>query len=96
MFDRSLKMHDTAVQHIAYWLDDSEYDAATRHLEESGYPFIQSFKLPMLRVGYFDTRSVIGAVTEIVGSSEEGHEFRRNLKLAISKCRKEKSRRRQN
>jgi hypothetical protein len=80
MFDQSLKMHDAAVQHIAYWLDDSEYDAAARHLEASGYPLIQSFKLPMLRVGYFDTRSVIGVVTEIVGSSEAGHEFRRNLK----------------
>lgn len=80
MFDQSLKMHDAAVQHIAYWLDDSEYDAAAKHLEASGYPLIQSFKLPMLRVGYFDTRSAIGVVTEIVGSSEEGHEFRRNLK----------------
>ena len=80
MFDQSLKMHDAAVQHIAYWLDDSEYDAAAQHLEASGYPLIQSFKLPMLRVGYFDTRSVIGVVTEVVGSREEEHEFRRNLK----------------
>jgi hypothetical protein len=80
MFDQSLKMHDAAVQHIAYWLDDAEYDAAAQHLQASGYPLIQSFKLPILRVGYFDTRSVIGVVTEIVGASEEGHEFRRKLK----------------
>jgi hypothetical protein len=80
MFDESLKNHDAAVQHIAYWLDDSEYDAAAQHLESSGFPLIQSFKLPILRVGYFDTRSVIGVVTELVGSTEEGHELRRNLK----------------
>ena len=46
----------------------------------SGYPEIQSFKLPVARVGYFDTRRTIGVVTEIVGATKEGHEFRRNLK----------------
>jgi hypothetical protein len=72
MYAESLKQHGDAVQHVAYWLDDSEYDAAAEHLESSGYPLIQSFKLPILRVGYFDTRAAIGVVTEIVGSSEEG------------------------
>jgi hypothetical protein len=33
-----------------------------------------------LRVGYYDTRRVIGVVTEIVGATEAGHELRRNLK----------------
>jgi ABC-type transport system substrate-binding protein len=60
-------------------LDDADYDAAAAHLESSGYPQIQSFRLPILRVGYYDTRRVIGVVTEIVGSSKEGHELRRNL-----------------
>jgi hypothetical protein len=80
MFNESLEKHGDAVQHVAYWLDDSEYDAAAQHMEAAGYPLIQDFKLPILRVGYFDTRSVIGVVTEIVGSSEDGHEFRKNLK----------------
>jgi len=80
MFDEALEKHGNSVQHIAYWLDDSEYDAAAKHMEDAGYPLIQDFKLPILRVGYFDTRAAIGVVTEIVGSSEEGHEFRRNLK----------------
>jgi ABC-type transport system substrate-binding protein len=65
---------------VAYWLDDADYDAAAAHLESSGYPQIQSLKLPILRVGYFDTRRVIGVVTEIVGSTEAAHELRRNLK----------------
>ena len=80
MYLESLQQHGDAVQHVAYWLDDADYDAAAQHLEAAGYPLIQSFKLPMLRVGYFDTRAVIGVVTEIVGSSAEGHAFRRNLK----------------
>lgn len=80
MFEESLRRHGDAVQHVAYWLDDSEYDAAAAHLDSSGYPLIQGFKLPIARVGYFDTRPAIGVVTELVGANEEGHTFRRNLK----------------
>ncbi len=81
MFAESLKQHGNAVQHVAYTLDDADYDAAAEHLESSGYPLIQSFKLPIVRIGYFDTRAAIGVVTEIVGATKEGHEFLRNLKL---------------
>lgn len=80
MYKESLDRHGDAVQHEAYWLDDADYAAAAAHLESSGYPEIQSFKLPILRVGYFDTRAAIGVVTELVGSTKEGHELRRNLK----------------
>jgi len=80
MFQESLDRHGDAVQHVAYWLDDADYDAAAAHLESSGYRQIQSFRLPIVRVGYFDTRRVIGVVTEIVGASKEGHELRRSLK----------------
>ena len=80
MFKESLERHGDAVQHVAYWLDDSEYDLAAHHLESAGYPLIQSFKIPLARVGYFDTRRAIGVVTEIVGATKAGHEFRQNLK----------------
>lgn len=80
MFKESLERHGDAVQHVAYWLDDSEYDAAAHHLESAGYPLIQSLKIPLARVGYFDTRRAIGVVTEIVGATKAGHEFRQNLK----------------
>jgi hypothetical protein len=66
---------------LAYWLDDADYDAAAAHLKSSGYPEIQSFRLPILRVGYFDTRRALRVVTDSVGSTKEGHEYRRNLKL---------------
>jgi ABC-type transport system substrate-binding protein len=80
MFQESLDRHGDAVQHVAYWLDDADYDAAGAHLESSGYPQIQSFRLPILRVGYYDTRAAIGVVTEIVGATEAGHDLRRTLK----------------
>ena len=80
IFEDYLERHGDAVQHVAYWLDESEYDAAAQHLEASGYPLIQGFKGRIGRVGYFDTRAAIGVVTEIVGSNQEGHEIRRNLK----------------
>ena len=80
MFQDSLDQHGDAVQHVAYWLDDEDYDAAAAHLTAAGYPEIQSFRIPILRVGYFDTRKAIGVVTELVGSTKEGHELRRNLK----------------
>ena len=82
MFQESLDRHGDAVQHVAYWLDHADYDAAAAHLESSGYRQIQSFRLPIVRVGYFDTRRIIGVVTEIVGASKEGHELRRSLKAA--------------
>ena len=80
MYQESLDRHGDAVQHVAYWLDDADYDDAAAHLESSGYHQIQSLRLPILRVGYFDTRRAIGVVTEIVGAGKEGHDLRRNLK----------------
>ena len=80
MFQEFEARHGEGVQHIAYWLDDADYDTAAAHLVASGFPEIQSFKLPIVRVGYFDTRKAMGVVTELVGSTPEGQEFRRNLK----------------
>jgi methylmalonyl-CoA/ethylmalonyl-CoA epimerase len=80
MYQESLDRHGDAVQHVAYFLDDSAYDAAAAHMESSGYPEIQGFRLPIARVGYFDTRPTVGVVTEIVGVKEDGHQFLVDLK----------------
>jgi hypothetical protein len=80
IFADDLARHGDAVQHVAYWIDESEYAAAAHHLEAAGYPLIQAFKGRIGRVGYFDTRAEIGVVTEIIGSTQEGYEIRRNLK----------------
>jgi methylmalonyl-CoA/ethylmalonyl-CoA epimerase len=37
MYQESLDRHGDAVRHVAYWLDDADYDAAAAHLESSGY-----------------------------------------------------------
>ena len=81
IYQESLEAHGDAVQHLAYWLDDSEYDSAAERLESAGYPLVQSLELPALvRVGYFDTCSAIGVMTEIVGARKEGHELLQNIK----------------
>lgn len=68
-------------QSPSFGLGTIESNAAqAEHLESSGYPLIQGFKLPIAGIGNFDTRPAIGVVTEIIGSTTEGHEFRRNLK----------------
>lgn len=80
IFAESLRTHGNAVQHVAYWLDDADYDAHAQRLEAAGYSLIQGLTFPLARIGYFDTRPAIGVVTELVGANEEGHKFRRNLK----------------
>lgn len=80
MCQESLDRHGDAVQHVAYFLDDAAYDDAAAHMESSGYPLIQSFRLPIARIGYFDTRPAIGVVTEIIGANENGQQFLRDLK----------------
>ncbi len=80
MYQQWIEQHGDGVQHIAYWLDESEYDAAAGHLVDAGFPEVQGFSMPMARIGYFDTRAAIGVVTEIIGANAAGHLFRDNLK----------------
>ena len=80
MYQESLDRHGDAVQHVAYFLDDSAFADAATHMVSSGYPEIQSFQLPIARVSYFDTSPAIGVVTEIVGVKEGGQQFLRDLK----------------
>jgi len=80
VYHESLEKHGDAVQHVAYLVDESEYDAAAAHLEGAGFPLVQSFSLPMARIGYFDTRPAIGVITEIFGATAVGYQFRDNLK----------------
>jgi catechol 2,3-dioxygenase-like lactoylglutathione lyase family enzyme len=74
------KHGEDGVQHVAYWLDDSEYDAAAAHLTAAGFPLVQGFSMPMARIGYFDTRPAIGVVTELIGATAAGKMFIENLK----------------
>lgn len=70
------------VHHLAYWIDQSEYEATAQHFEASGYPLVQSFSGRIGSVGYFDTRSAVGVMTEIIGASAQGHAWRQSLRGA--------------
>lgn len=80
IFEDFLSQHGVGVQHIAYWLREGEYDNAAQHLQSEGYRLMQSFSTPLARAGYFDTRSAIGVVTELIGATTEGERFRQSLK----------------
>jgi catechol 2,3-dioxygenase-like lactoylglutathione lyase family enzyme len=75
-----IEQHGDGVQHVAYWLDDADYEAAVAHMTGAGFPLVQSFTLPMARIAYFDTRPVIGVVTEIFAATAVGYQFRDNMK----------------
>lgn len=80
IYDEFLRDMGDGVQHVAYLIDDSEYDAEARRLESSGYRLLQGARADIARVGYFDTRRDIGVATELVGVTDAGKEFFRNLK----------------
>jgi len=80
VFQEAVERHGDCVQHIAYWLTYGEYDAAAAHMESLGYPLVQSFSLPMARIGYFDTREALGVITEIVGATPAGDTFLENIR----------------
>lgn len=80
IFRAWLDRHGPGVHHIAYWLDESEREAAFAQMLASGFPLLQRFRSPMLEVGFFDTRAAIGVYTEIVGANSDGHDFLAALK----------------
>ena len=74
-------MHpDGGVHHIAYMLPEAEMDKAVSELTAKGYPLITSLRLPVASVAFFDTSKEIGVVTEIIGLTESGVEFIKELK----------------
>jgi len=76
IFGESLAQHGDAVQHVAYCVDEVDWEVSARRLESEGFPLVQSLRTPLGRGGYFDTRPAIGVTTEIVSVSEAGREFR--------------------
>jgi catechol 2,3-dioxygenase-like lactoylglutathione lyase family enzyme len=80
VYQEWIEQHGDGVQHVAYLLDDADYDAAAAYMTDAGFPLVQSFTLPLGRIGYFDTRAAIGVVTEIFAATATGYLFRDNLK----------------
>jgi hypothetical protein len=74
------KRPEGGVQHIAFTLPEADLDAATAELTGKGYPVVQSLILPVARVVYFDTCKEIGVYSELIGLTEAGFAFIRQLK----------------
>jgi methylmalonyl-CoA/ethylmalonyl-CoA epimerase len=68
------------VEHVAYMVPEAEFDQAVMQLTEKGYPVVQSLRLPVATVAFFDTSAEIGIATEIIGVTEAGVEFVGQLK----------------
>ena len=68
------------IQHVAYVIDDAQYDAAATRFESAGDGLLQSAKTRIGRFGYFDTRHRIGIATELVALNDAGRELFRKLK----------------
>lgn len=63
------------VQHVAYTVLESDFDEAVAHLTGKGHPVVQTLRLPVARVAFFDTTAEIGVATEIIGVTAAGDEF---------------------
>jgi methylmalonyl-CoA/ethylmalonyl-CoA epimerase len=68
------------VQHVAYDIPVVEFDKAISELINKGYPEITSLNMPVAKIAFFDTYKELGVATEIIGITEEGVEFVKNLK----------------
>jgi methylmalonyl-CoA/ethylmalonyl-CoA epimerase len=67
------------IQHIAYVVQDSEFEDAVTQLKNKGVKIIQSLVLPVAKVAYFDTYAEIGVATEIIGLTEAGNQLLEQL-----------------
>jgi methylmalonyl-CoA/ethylmalonyl-CoA epimerase len=72
------------VQHIAYKLPIADFDKAVTKLTNKGYSVITSVKHPAAKICFFDTQKEIGVATEIMGITEFGEGFVRELKIGVT------------
>jgi methylmalonyl-CoA/ethylmalonyl-CoA epimerase len=71
-----LNQHSTGgVHHVAYTVPEAEFDHEVEELLGKGYPVVQTLRLPVARVAYFDTSAQLGVLTEIIGVTAAGVEL---------------------
>jgi methylmalonyl-CoA/ethylmalonyl-CoA epimerase len=81
MYSDFLATHpEGGIQHIAYAVDESDFNEAVEHFTRANIPVFQSLVLPVAKVAYFDTYSKIGVATELIGLTESGHQLIEQLK----------------
>ncbi|WP_114749653.1 VOC family protein [Pleomorphovibrio marinus] len=67
------------IQHIAYAVQEAEFDDAVAQLKNKGVTIIQRLVLPVAKVAYFDTYAKIGVATEIIGLTAAGNQLLEQL-----------------
>ncbi|GEO05182.1 hypothetical protein AAE02nite_28460 [Adhaeribacter aerolatus] len=77
------KHPEGGVQHIAFTVLEEGFNKAVSELSNKGYSVIQGLTLPVAKVAYFDTYKEIGVATEIIGVTNAGVEFVRQLKDGV-------------
>lgn len=60
------------IQHIAFRLPVEDFELVTDSLREQGFACIGEVDHPMARMAFFDTYSIGGVATEIMGITPEG------------------------
>jgi glyoxalase/bleomycin resistance protein/dioxygenase superfamily protein len=73
----------TGVQHLTWFAHD--LDAETRRLNEMGFDTVMTCRLPAIggmRLAWYDTRKVVGAMVEVYEDCELMHKFYRRVAKA--------------
>lgn len=81
LFHEFLDAHPAGgVQHVAYMVPIADRDGAVARLTSRGYGVVQTLRLPVAEVAFFDTTAELGVATEIIGVTAAGDEFVAALK----------------
>jgi methylmalonyl-CoA/ethylmalonyl-CoA epimerase len=59
-------------QHLAFRLQESDFERVTSDLRTQGYAVLSEVDHPIARMAFFDTYKTLGVVTEIMGITPEG------------------------
>lgn len=68
------------VQHVAFMVDEAKYANAVSRLAQRGLAVTQTLELPVAKVTFVESESVIGVATEIIGLTEAGYGFLEEVK----------------
>jgi hypothetical protein len=60
------------VHHIAYTVPEADFEDEVQELTRQGSRVVQTLRLPVARVAYFDTSAELGVLTEIIGVTAAG------------------------
>ena len=74
-----IRERGSAVQHVAYVVEESEFEAASDRLTAGGYRAVQTANTRIGRFAYFDTSARIGVLTELIALNATGRGLFRDL-----------------